>query len=30
MADKEEKKKCKCGKDATCDCGCCEECCKCK
>jgi hypothetical protein len=32
MADnKEEKKKCECGKDCTCkDCGCCDECCKCK
>ncbi len=25
----EEKKKCECGKDATCDCGSCDECCKC-
>lgn len=29
MAD-EPKKKCECGKDATCDCGSCDDCCKCE
>lgn len=27
--DKDEKKKCQCGKDSCCECGCCEDCCKC-